>query len=875
MDEHRRVQLALAAALMLLACCLADYGSRESARAKSGPPAPAAEAPEGAEPLSFVPEAQAAPPAQVSLSSSDLPSGGLMAVRDGVKLGPFVLDHTDVKAEVVGAFASVEVSQRYVNPHKERLEAIYTFPLPDNAAVTDMFMRIGDRVVTSEVHEREKAKRIYDEAKSAGRTAALLDQERPNIFTQSVANLEPGTTVFVHIRYVHEVAYDAGRFRFVFPMVVGPRFIPGSDAAKTDSGLGWSKDTDRVPDASRITPQPLMPGERSGHDIDVRVDLQPGLRIGELRSVSHRLNVARPGPTRAKIRLAAGDTIPNKDFILEWRLKGSRPEVALTAHRKGGDGYWMLFIAPQPRTRSRDVTPKEMVFVVDTSGSMSGEPIAKAKQAMRRLIAGLNPGDWFEIIDFDNAVSKFSPEPVPFTPENARAALSYINGMNGHGGTNMNAGIAAALDYQKDSGRRRFAVFLTDGFIGNESEILSSIQAKLGNTRLFAFGVGSSVNRYLLTRMAQVGRGFAQFVRHDEDPVPAIELFYKRLRNPLLMDIRVDWGKLPVADVEPAALPDLFDSQPLYLFGRYSKAASGTVRVRGTFANRPFERTLHVRLPAKDSAHGILAPLWARHRIETLMSRQRQDEDPQIAAQVTDLGLRYKLMTKYTSFVAVERKLARPNDVPLQTVLIPGEMPEGVSMDGVFGKDTGTLVSIPRMKPGDPVLSIAAPPGTVAVIARFPFGHRQLCRYDAERERWVCRFLVPRGVADGRYTIRITCIGPGGSRTPMLAHYTVDSKAPVLEVKAERAGGAVVFRARPKSNVLELARGRRGEVLVTHDIKRLTILYAGKRVPMRLERRDHQEFVWSARIRPLAGSRAVVEAVDFAGNFHRQVVALP
>ena len=339
------------------------------------------------------------------------------------------------------------------------------------------------------------------------------------------------------------------------------------------------------------------------------------------------------------------------------------------------------------------------------------------------------------------------------------------------------------------------------------------------------------------------------------------------MRNPLLMDITVDWGKLPVTDVEPAALPDLFDSQPLYLFGRYSGPASGTVRVKGIFANRPFERTLHVHLPAKDLRHGALAPLWARHRIETLMGRQVQGEDPLIAAQVTDL-------------VAVERKLAAPKDVPLQTVLIPSEMPEGTSLDGVFGGDVGTLVSIPRMKPGDPVLSVAAPPRTVAVIARFPFGRRQLCRYDAERERWVCRFIVPRGTADGHYAIAITCVGADGSRTPMLAHYTVDTKAPVLAVEAERVGNAVVIRARPKTDVLEIAHGPSGAVRITHDVKRVTVLYNGKTTLMRLERRGDNDFVWSARLRPAAAHRigpqlATFESVDFAGNFHRQMVRLP
>jgi Ca-activated chloride channel family protein len=779
--------------------------------------------------------------------------GGFTAVRDGVKVGAFTLEHTEVKAEISGGFARVEVSQRYANPGKERVEAIYTFPLPENAAVTDMFMRISTRVIVGEIHGREDAKRIYETAKSSGQTAALLEQERTNIFTQSLANIPPGEKIFVHIKYVHEVHYDAGKYRFVFPMTVGPRFTEGA------------------PDASRIAPPPLLPGERSGHDIEVSVKVSPGLPITNLHSVSHQLVVERPAPDQANVSLAPSDGIPNKDFVLEWGLKAAKPEIALLSHREKDDGYLMMLVAPQPRVAPADAASKEMVFVIDTSGSQSGEPLAKEKQLVRRALQSMNPRDTFRLIRFDNHPAAYSPDALSGSTDNIRTALSWVNGLNAGGGTRLNAAMTEALETPRDPARRRFVFFLTDGLIGREDEVIAEIQDNLGDGRVFTFGVGSSVNRALLESMAKAGRGFAQYVRNDEDGAKVVELFYRRVRNPLLLDLKVDWGGLPVTDVEPAVLPDLFDAQPVYVFARYSGASTGTVTVTGHFSGHTYERKLAVRLPAKREANASLAPVWARRRVERLMDEQAHGEKPELVAQVRELGLKYRLMTKYTSFVAVEREIRADVNIPLQTVLIPVEMPEGVSYEGVFGR--GAAVSIPRLKPGDPVLTVDAPPGTAAVIADFPFGPRRLCSYDAGRERWACRFLVPRSVADGVYDIRITCIGEDGKRTEMTARYTVDSKAPVLEIAARRVGGEVELVARPKAFVLETKGGRGGSATVTHDVKRLRARAPdGTLVVFKLEKRPG-EFVWTAKVK---GRGAVdVEAVDFAGNISLQQVALP
>lgn len=819
-STHRRFTLLLAAALLI--------PSAARAQNDSGP------------------AGQEEPPAMTP--------GGFTATRDGVKVGAFTLEHTEVKAEVSGGFARVEVSQRYHNPGKDRVEAIYTFPLPENAAVTDMFMRISSRVVVGEIHERDAAKKIYENAKSSGQTAALLEQERPNVFTQSVANIPPGEKIFVHLKFVHEVRYDDGKYRFVFPMTVAPRFTEGA------------------PDAARITPVSLLPGERSGHDIEVSVKLAPGLPITGLRSVSHQLVVARPSPGEAAVSLAPADRVPNKDFVLEWGVRAAKPEIALLSHREKDEGYLMMLVAPQPKAAPADAASKEMVFVIDTSGSQSGEPLAKEKQLLRRALQSMNPSDTFRLIRFDDRPAAFSPDALAGSTDNVRAALSWVNGLNAGGGTRLDAALRLALETPRDALRRRFVFFLTDGLIGGESEVIGSIQQHLGDARIFTFGVGSGTNRALLESMARAGRGFAQYVRHDEDGAKAVELFYRRVRNPLLLDLTVDWGGLPVTDVEPAVLPDLFDAQPVYVFARFAGPSTGTVTVTGRYSGRTYERKLFVRLPEKREANKSLAPVWARRRIERLMVEQSRGERPELIAQVKALGLKHRLMTKYTSFVAVERELRADLNIPLQTVLIPAEMPEGMSYEGNFGRDAA-VVSIPRLKPGDPVLTVDAPSGTAAVIADFPFGKRQLCAYDAVREKWACRFLVPRTVADGRYDIRILCVGADGRRTEMTAEYTVDSKAPVLEITARRAGGEIELVARPKAFVLEQRGGRNGSVTVTHDLKRLEARAPdGGLVAFKLERRPG-EFVWTARLK--GTGTIVVSAVDYAGNIKLQRVALP
>jgi Ca-activated chloride channel family protein len=532
--------------------------------------------------------------------------GSLRVVpKPGEKLLEFPLKHTDVQADIAGMVAHVTVTQEYENPFDYPIEAVYVFPLPDNAAVNDMVMQIGDRTVRGLIQTREQARETYEKALAAGQRASLLEQERPNIFTQSVGNILPDDQIKIIIKYVETLSYVDGKYGYVFPMVVGPRFIPGSPMPTPASAGGWAPNTDRVPDASRITPPVLKPDIRTGHDISVTVRLNAGVPIRQLRSESHDVKITRRGPPEATVALRPHDTIPNKDFELEWEIAGDQPEIGLLTHHGETGGFFLMVVAPKGAPQADEITPKEMIFVQDCSGSMSGFPIEKSKEAMRRCIKGMNPRDTFQVIRFSEAASQFSPKPIPNTPGNVEKGLKYIDEMAGEGGTQMIEGIKAALNYDRDPERMRVVCFMTDGYIGNETEILAAIQERLGDARLFSFGVGTSVNRYLLDRMAEVGRGVVDYVNLNEDTEVVVNRFYERIRAPYLTDLAVDWGGLDAKDVYPQRIPDLFSAQPVLIYGRFDQPGSGAVELSGKLAGKSWSAKIDADFPKADSRpHG-------------------------------------------------------------------------------------------------------------------------------------------------------------------------------------------------------------------------------------------------------------------------------
>jgi Ca-activated chloride channel family protein len=617
-------------------------------------------------------------------------SPGSLQVLDpnGKPKGPCPLKHTDVKAEISGFISRVTVTQEFENPFTEKIEAVYTFPLPQDAAVDDMTMNVGERIVRGKIMRREEARAVYEAAKTNGQVASLLDQERPNIFTQSVANILPGEQVKITLSYVETLKYTNGAYEFVFPMVVGPRYIPGS-ATGARAG-GFAPNTDRVPDASLITPQPAAAGMRAGHDVSLDVTLDAGLPIDALSSKTHEVDIERPDNRRARVRLQNGAEIPNKDFILRYDVAGKKLEDALLTHRSSQGGFFTLILQPPERVTAEDVMPKELVFVLDTSGSMSGFPIEKAKETMKLALDNLYPSDTFNLITFAGDTNILFPEPVAATKENLSKAQAFLDSRQGGGGTEMMKAIKAALDPSDAQGHVRIVCFMTDGYVGNDMEIISEVQ-KHTNARVFAFGIGSSVNRFLLDNMAKHGRGEVEYVALNDDGSAAARRFHERVRSPLLTDISIDWAGLPVADVYPKRLPDLFGAKPVILTGRFTAAGSGVAHLKGMMSGHPFTRDIAVDFPESEKSHDVLATLWARTRVDDLLSQdfdgaQRAQMKPELKETITQLGLEYRLMTQFTSFVAVEEMIVTDGGVP-RRVDVPVEVPEGVNRAAVMGRE--------------------------------------------------------------------------------------------------------------------------------------------------------------------------------------------
>src|SRR5437667_10776992 len=477
-------------------------------------------------------------------------------------------------------------------------------------------------------------------------------------------------------------------------MVVGPRYIPGhaTGAQPNASGDGFAPNTDQVPDASRITPQPVPEGMRVGHDVSIDLTLDAGVPIDGLSSKTQEVDVERSDDHRAHVRLKDQATIPNKDFVFRYDVAGKKFSDALLTHSSANGRFFTLILQPPERVTVEDVTPKELVFVLDTSGSMSGFPIEKAKETMKLALDNLYPADTFNLITFSGDTRILFAEPVPATSENLKKAQAFLSASSGYGGTEMMKAIKAALDPSDAQGHVRIVCFMTDGEVGNDMEIISEVQ-KHPNTRVFAFGIGSSVNRFLLDKVAEYGRGEVEYVALNDDGSAAARRLHGRVANPLLTDLSIGWNGLPVADVYPQRIPDLFSAKPVILTGRYTAAGKGVVRLKGKMSGKDFVREISIDFPESETQHDVLASLWARQRIDDLMGQdyagmQQANMRPELKETITQIGLEYQLMTQFTSFVAVEEMVVTDGGRP-RRIDVPVEVTEGMNRAAVFGPDIG------------------------------------------------------------------------------------------------------------------------------------------------------------------------------------------
>jgi Ca-activated chloride channel family protein len=619
------------------------------------------------------------PPEDRLLPHSDQPmpgEGQLMARRNeigGEKLVPVPLKHTDVKASVIGYIASVDVQQQYQNPFGEKIEAVYEFPLPQNAAVNEFIMTVGERRIHGIIRERQEAEQIYHEAKSQGYVASLLTQERPNVFTQAIANIEPGKKIDIDIKYFNTLSYVDGYYEFVFPMVVGPRFNPpgytnGIGAVARGSG-GASGEKTEI--------QYLAPNERSGHDISLAVDINAGVPIESINSPNHKVDARQVSPNTTRITLDPADSIPNRDFVLRYKVAGSSVKPALIAQRNGDGGYFTLMLFPPEFLKDIPRQPLEFVFTIDVSGSQSGRPLEQAKAATRYALTHMGRDDTFQVIRFGNTAQKLFAEPAPVTADAVRNALQWVDGFDANEGTMLIPAVHASLLFPHDESRTRYVAFMTDGFIGNDTEAIAEVHKCLGPARLFSFGVGQSTNRYLLDGMARMGRGAVAYLGLNDDANTIMAQYFDRISHPALSDIAIDWGNAKVSGVFPAQIPDLYVGRPVMLTGKYEGELPAAITIRAKIGGRIQELQVPVQIAGAQVDEKALPAVWARMKITDLADRAAVEGGIDLPTQIRQIAMDYNLMSAYTAFVAVDSMTRTAGDHGV-TVAVPVPVPEGV-----------------------------------------------------------------------------------------------------------------------------------------------------------------------------------------------------
>ncbi len=613
---------------------------------------------------------------------------------DGKKIN-FPLLKSEMLAKVKGDLVTVTVKQTFTNPSDKPLHATYLFPLNQNAAVHEMVMEVGDERVQAKIKRIEEAKATFEQAKQEGKAASLLIEHRPNMFTQDIANLMPNLPVKVTLTYIQTLPKVDGQYELVLPLVVGPRYQPAGAGvpptpvaevnSKTKLGQWEVEKLPAYPEVAELNSPAIIDKER----VSITVDIDAGLPITELSSKTHTISEEKVSASQRVIHLADGKTIDNKDFVLRYSLNGTKTQAGLLAHKDERGGFFSLQIEPPAMPAVKDIAAREMVFVLDTSGSMDGEPIAASKQFMLHALHNLHPNDYFRIIRFSNNAEEFTDEPVAATAENIKRGLSYVENLTADGGTEVNTAIQQAFSKPAKDNTLRLVVFLTDGYIGNESEVLQQITEKLGNARIYALGVGTSVNRFLLEEMANSGRGFARFIDPTEKADDVAIQLASKLESPVLTDISIDWGDTLVSDTTPVKIPDLFAGGAVRIQGKYAQAGQHTIKVNGLLNGRKAQLPITVTLPEKsDDTNNPIPVIWARSQISEAMRQINTPyhiraaggiADTELKAKVTDLGLNFALTTQWTSFVAVSEKIVNAHPEQAEHRNVPLPMVKGVT----------------------------------------------------------------------------------------------------------------------------------------------------------------------------------------------------
>ncbi len=591
--------------------------------------------------------------------------------------------NTDVNIVVNGLVARVSVMQEFENSGQEWVEGVYVFPLPDAAAVDHMRMYVGDRFIEGEIREKEQARKEYEQAKSEGKKTSLVEQQRANLFTTSVANIAPGEKVIIEIEYLEDLTYDAGVFSLRYPMTMTPRFIPEQNLPDRQ-GSGWAADTTLVDDASLITP-PMVSASRS-HRISLQATVNAGMPLEIIASRYHPVNVSEANGEYL-VSLAGGRAPMDHDFELLWRpVPSAQPRAMAFSETIDGQPHYLLMVVPPEADLVADATmPREMIFIIDTSGSMHGVSLAQAKQALLRALQTLRAGDRFNVIEFNSYTTPLYPASVTADAGNLNAAKAFVRGLNSDGGTEMHSALAFALRTPPSESFLRQVIFITDGAVGNEEGLFQLIDTKLQGARLFTVGIGSAPNSWFMRKAAETGRGTFTIISALHEVGEKMDRLFRKLENPQVTDIEVQWPSSVVVDSYPGVVPDLYLGEPIVVKARASgDVRSGdVVRIAGNSLDGAWSNEL--ALAGQPASTGVAA-LWARARIADLLDQVRRGaNEDEIRPAAVATALTHHLVSKYTSLVAVDKTPVRPVGDPLASEQVASLMPHGQSGSAIFG----------------------------------------------------------------------------------------------------------------------------------------------------------------------------------------------
>lgn len=599
--------------------------------------------------------------------------------------------NTDVQLQVTGMIVRATVTQHFQNPGSEWVEGTYLFPLPNDAAVDHMRLRIGERIIEGVIKEKTEARRAYRQAKREGKRASLLTQQRPNLFTVSVANIGPNETVRVEIEYQHTVRLDSGEFSLRFPMTLTPRYIPGQPLLDEHglpqrTGPGASPNTGQVLDASHITPSFGRNGENS-NPINITVDLMSGFALSELESLHHQIDQQKTDRQRYRVSLNSTEHDANRDFVLRWRAAVASEPYVGTYTQKWRDAYYsLLMVTPQMETPSNpgeSVLPRDLVFVIDTSGSMGGESIRQAKRALVMAIKRLQPQDRFNLIQFNSNTRSLFPDVQPATQAMRARAISYAKALSAGGGTEMYSAIDSALTQRYaalETGqpeRLRQIVFLTDGAVGNEQQLFELIKQKLDNSRLFTIGIGSAPNSYFMSKAAEFGRGSFTHIGSMKMVAERMTGLFRKLEAPVLTGLEVELPQTGMVELYPQRIPDLYQGEPVVVAIKTEKRPQQLFLSGGSAAGE-FQRTLDLHRSEQRDGVNVL---WARRKTAALIDQYPVTYEPHkkeaLKQAVIDLSLEHHLVSRFTSLVAVDKTPARRPSEPLSEHRLKNNRPAG------------------------------------------------------------------------------------------------------------------------------------------------------------------------------------------------------